>query len=232
MISSEPDPERTTPQRPQVSIPWTPQAKAEYSRLMPSTPDAPTRAALNALIKRAIFQTLQDATPKLPALLNLQNPLFSIDVSIVGDAEIQELNSVHRNKNKPTDVLSFSQMEGEWMPFPPVGIGPKNGVESGEEILLGDLIISIETAVRQAGELKHDLPHEIAFLTAHGVLHLLGYDHDTTSRRRAMFAMQDKIVASLESAPKRAPKRAPKSSAKNAKSSSKKPLISPTVSLG
>ena len=220
MISPEPDPERATPKRPLVSISWTPQAKAEYSRLTPSTPDAPTRAALNALTKRAIFQTLQDAPPKLPALLHLENPLFSIDVSIVGDGEIQELNSAHRHKNKPTDVLSFSQMEGEWMPFPAVEIGSENGMESGEEILLGDLIISIETAMRQAGELKHDLKHEIAFLTAHGVLHLLGYDHDTASRRRAMFAMQDEIVASLESAPK------------TSKSASRKPLNSPTVSHG
>jgi len=200
MISSEPDPERSTPQqptsqRPQISISWTPAAKAEYSRLgTDAVPASPTRAALNALAKRAIFQTLQDAPPKMEALANLENPAFSLDVSFVGDSEIQELNSQHRGKNKPTDVLSFSQLEGEWMPF--------GEFEKGEEILLGDLIISIETAVRQAAELKHDLTHEIAFLAAHGVLHLIGYDHDTASRRRAMFALQDEIVATLESAPK------------------------------
>ena len=196
MISSEPDPERNPRpalQRPVVSITWTPEAKREYSRLSAAAASAlPTRTALNALAKRAIFQTLQDAPGKLEALAELDAPAFSLDVSFVGDAEIQLLNSEHRGKNKPTDVLSFSQLEGEWMPF------------EEEEILLGDLIISIETAVRQAGELKHDLAHEIAFLVAHGVLHLIGYDHDTAPRRRARFAMQDKIVATLESQPPKA----------------------------
>ena len=190
MISSEPDPGRNpipTLARPIISINWTPEARREYSRC---ASEKPTRAALNALAKRAIFQTLQDAPRKLEALADLKKPTFSLDVSFVGDGEIQELNSHHRSKNKPTDVLSFSQLEGEWMPI--------ESFAGGEEILLGDLIISIETAVRQAGELKHDLSHEIAFLTSHGVLHLLGYDHDTSSRRRAMFALQDKIVERLE----------------------------------
>ena len=61
--------------------------------------------------------------------------------------------------------------------------------------MLGDLVISIETAIRQAAELKHDLRAEVAFLAVHGTLHLLGYDHGTDAQRRKMFALQDAIVA-------------------------------------
>lgn len=191
MISSEPDPERKT-FNPVITVTWTTQARREYSRLASTAPSPwPTRAALNALAKRAISQTLQDAPAKMEVLAALKNPAYSLDVSFVGDAEITELNAQHRGKNKPTDVLSFSQLEGEWMPF--------GDFADDDEILLGDVIISIEAAARQADELKHDLGHETAFLVAHGVLHLLGYDHDTSARRRAMFALQDKIVATLES---------------------------------
>jgi len=198
MISSEPEPDRTPRpalQRPVVTITWTPAARREYSRLaaLHSRPQ-PTRAQLNALAKKAIRQTLHQATFKIAQISELENPTFALDVSFVSDEEIGELNSAHRGKNKPTDVLSWSQLEGEWMP------SGKGTLVGDEEILLGDLVISIETAARQATELKHGLKHEMAFLVAHGVLHLCGYDHDTDSRRRAMFKLQDEIVLSLEMA--------------------------------
>ena len=65
---------------------------------------------------------------------------------------------------------------------------------------LGDVVISIETAARQAQELGHDLRAEIAFLAVHGTLHLLGYDHGTDAQRRKMFALQDEIVARVRRA--------------------------------
>lgn len=99
---------------------------------------------------------------------------------------MRALNFEHRGKNKPTDVLSFPFWEGETL-------------FGGDEIPLGDLVISLATALRQASELKHCLEHEIAFLTIHGTLHLLGFDHDTPSKRRAMFAWQDEVFASLVS---------------------------------
>ena len=142
MISSEPEPDRTprpalrqsTLQRPVVTITWTSAARREYSRLteLHSQP-LPTRAQLNALTKKAIRQTLQHAPLKIASISELEKPTFAVDVSIVSDAEILELNSSHRGKNKPTDVLSWSQLEGEAMPF---GEGALLG---DEEILLGDL---------------------------------------------------------------------------------------------
>lgn len=101
----------------------------------------------------------------------------------VDDAQIQILNRDFRSKNRPTDVLSFPFWEGE---MPPLEL---------EILPLGDLIFSVETAQKQARELEHTFNAEIAFLTIHGVLHLLGYDHDTPARRKTMFGWQDEIFA-------------------------------------
>ena len=91
-----------------------------------------------------------------------------ISVTIVDDEQIHELNRKHRNIDASTDVLSF-----------PLG---ENGVydvnpETGAQ-LLGDIVISIEHAVKQAKVYGHSLDREIAFLTVHSMLHLLGYDHE------------------------------------------------------
>ncbi|MCI6772255.1 MAG: rRNA maturation RNase YbeY [Oscillospiraceae bacterium] len=91
-----------------------------------------------------------------------------ISVTIVDDEQIHELNLKHRNIDASTDVLSF-----------PLG---ENGVydvnpETGAQ-LLGDIVISIEHAVKQAKVYGHSLDREIAFLTVHSMLHLLGYDHE------------------------------------------------------
>ena len=109
-------------------------------------------------------------------------------MSFVSDAEIAELNTLYRRKPRPTDVLSFSQTEGEELPFDL----PTNPLP------LGDLVISIETAARQAAERHHSLATEVAFLAVHGTLHLLGYDHVTSSQRRAMWKQQEAIVQRLQ----------------------------------
>ena len=90
-----------------------------------------------------------------------------ISVSLVDDAQIHELNKLHRNIDRSTDVLSF--------PLGEDGVYDKN-LETGA-CLLGDIVISVETAVRQASEYGHSLQREIGFLTVHSMLHLLGYDH-------------------------------------------------------
>ena len=90
-----------------------------------------------------------------------------ISVTLVNDEQIHELNKMHRNIDRSTDVLSFPLGEN--------GIYDKN-LETGAS-LLGDIVISVETAVRQAEEYGHTLQREIGFLTVHSMLHLLGYDH-------------------------------------------------------
>lgn len=90
-----------------------------------------------------------------------------ISVTFVNDAQIQELNKQHRNIDKATDVLSFPLGEnGEY----------DVNLETGAKVL-GDIVISMERAVAQAEEYGHQLQREVAFLTVHSMLHLLGYDH-------------------------------------------------------
>lgn len=115
---------------------------------------------------------------------------ISVDVTFVSDEEIAKLNADYRGKPRPTDVLSFAQSESadESDAF----FAPPDA-----PLMLGDLIVSLETALRQAAEQRHDLESEIAFLVAHGTLHLIGYDHGKSGARKIMFALQDEIVEEL-----------------------------------
>ncbi len=90
-----------------------------------------------------------------------------ISVTFVDDERIHELNKMHRDIDRSTDVLSFPLGEN--------GVYDKD-LETGA-CLLGDIVISVETAVRQADTYGHTLQREIGFLTVHSMLHLLGYDH-------------------------------------------------------
>ena len=141
---------------------------------------------------------LQMAPPRTPALKKQLSKLedasiessieFAVDFSLVDDARIRELNRDFRGKDKPTDVLSFSLFEGgEEFDFPIFC----------EEIALGDIVISLETAARQAAQQNHSLEREIAFLSIHGALHLLGYDHGKDTERRTMFSRQDAIFEAV-----------------------------------
>jgi probable rRNA maturation factor len=97
-----------------------------------------------------------------------------LSVALTGDREIHALNRLFRNIDKPTDVLAFAMREG---PGPP-------GRARAE--LLGDIVISIETARRQAARRGRTLESEVRMLLAHGLLHLLGYDHRTVAQARRM----------------------------------------------
>lgn len=164
---------------------WSRQARAHL-------PVSTGVRALNSLVRRSVAlsieRTLNEKSKSLFSALTEQldgeTRAFSLDISWTDDAQIQTINRDYRTKDKPTDVLSFPFWEGE-------------SLFEGEELPLGDLILSLETAVRQANELKHSLEGEVAFLAIHGTLHLLGFDHDTPSKRRAMFAWQDELFAAL-----------------------------------
>jgi len=112
-----------------------------------------------------------------------------VSVVFVDDAYIQGLNQQYRGIDAPTDVLSFAMQEGE--PFPEEG-----------ELILGDVVISLETARRQASEYGHSLAREVAYLAVHGVLHLLGYDHGGEDDRRVMRNKEEEILARLNLSPK------------------------------
>ena len=105
-----------------------------------------------------------------------------LSVALVGDEEMRPLNAKYRKKNKTTDVLSFSADPGI----------------SSEAGLLGDVIISIEQAKRQAKERNHSLKKELVTLLIHGILHLLGYDHERSQRQaKIMAGLEGKILGHL-----------------------------------
>lgn len=113
-----------------------------------------------------------------------------VSVTFMTDADIQVVNATYRGKNVPTDVISFALeelTEGE------VAIVP----EAGMPTALGDILISVETAGRQAEEYGHDINREIGFLALHGFLHVLGYDHITEEGEAEMFGRQKDILASF-----------------------------------
>ncbi len=107
-----------------------------------------------------------------------------LSVAVTTDDEIHALNRQYAAEDRPTDVLSFSQEEGEAFILAP-----------DELRHLGDVIISLETAERQAVEAGHDLDAEMAHLLAHGVLHLLGYDHAEPAEEREMREHERAVLA-------------------------------------
>jgi len=100
-----------------------------------------------------------------------------INLTFVTETEVTELNKQYRNKDTSTDVLSF----------PSTGTIPTQN--------LGDIVICLQVAENQALEYGHSLERELAFLTAHGFLHLIGYDHMTIEEEETMLAMQKQILS-------------------------------------
>lgn len=113
-----------------------------------------------------------------------------VSVTFMNDEEIRQINAQYRGKDSATDVISFALEE---MDEGEVAVIQQEGMP----VVLGDILISVETAERQAGEYGHDLRREIGFLALHGFLHLLGYDHMTEEDERLMFGRQDAILSSL-----------------------------------
>jgi probable rRNA maturation factor len=119
-------------------------------------------------------------------LTALQLGHAELSVLLTNDSEIHALNLAHRAKDKPTDVLSFPLDEG----------GGADGTVSGMRIL-GDVVISLDTAARQARGRKRELLPEVRFLLAHGLLHLLGYDHANPAEKREMDALTRRLVRAV-----------------------------------
>jgi probable rRNA maturation factor len=113
----------------------------------------------------------------------------SLSVSLVHDREIQVLNKEHRGKDKPTDVLSF--------PLYDDGADGERGQPHGPERLLGDVVISVDTARRQAAEYDAPLQNELYRLLIHGILHVLGHDHEQPEERAAMEAEERRLASAI-----------------------------------
>ena len=112
-----------------------------------------------------------------------------VDITIVTDEEIHALNRDYRNVDRSTDVLSFALDED----------GGEPELVGGPEVhLLGDIIISAETAARQAEEFGHGLEREIVYLAVHGLLHLLGYDHMQEEDKVVMRAKEEEALREIK----------------------------------
>jgi probable rRNA maturation factor len=111
---------------------------------------------------------------------------------IASQQRVQELNKTYRSKDESTDVLAFAAREEASADLPPF-VQPPDGV-----IHLGEVIIGYPQAVKQAGEHQHSVKREVAILIIHGVLHLLGYEHDKPEPTRQMAAREAAILKIVE----------------------------------
>jgi probable rRNA maturation factor len=115
-------------------------------------------------------------------LITTKHPLNSlVDVTITTNQTIRKLNALYRQKDMATDVLSFSFLD-------------KVSKIKGQPKHLGQLVISYQQAFRQATTYGHSREREFSFLFVHGLLHLLGYNHETALDEQKMLALQDKIL--------------------------------------
>jgi probable rRNA maturation factor len=113
----------------------------------------------------------------------LGSPDGELSLSLVDDREITELNQQYLLRDRPTDVLAFPMQEGSFSDINP--------------LLLGDVVISVETAHRQAAEKKHSLADEVCVLLIHGILHLLGYDHEPLGSQAKTMRKKEKDLFRL-----------------------------------
>lgn len=148
----------------------------------PGAPALEDTAPLESAIADAVDLAL--VQPVRPIPFGIQ-PVLELHLTLTTDERIHQLNRDYRGQDKPTDVLSFSQIEGSEAFVP-----PPNGA-----LALGDVVISVETARRQA---NGELINELRLLAVHGALHLLGYDHETDEDEARMNALIEQALASSQ----------------------------------
>ncbi|MBQ1220085.1 MAG: rRNA maturation RNase YbeY [Peptococcaceae bacterium] len=108
-----------------------------------------------------------------------------VDLLFVDNEAIREMNLEYRDKDSATDVLSFPMYE------------PDEEIDDEEEVLLGDIVISLERAQEQCEEYGHSLEREVMYLLVHGLLHLAGYDHMEEEDKKVMRAQEEKLLAQI-----------------------------------
>jgi len=143
------------------------------------------RAPRSPALRTAEVRTLAHAM-----LCSLHRAEAELSILLTDDASILELNQTYRGKARPTDVLSF-----------PVS-GPMLTSLPGQAEVLGDIVLSLDTAARQAKARGRPLLEEVRFLLAHGLLHLLGYDHDTKAKKHQMTLATRRLVRASSREPR------------------------------
>ncbi|MBP2638128.1 MAG: ybeY [Firmicutes bacterium] len=140
----------------------------------------------------AMEQMLMQVLNKAAEVYGL-TPQNEVSVVLADDEYIHKLNRQYRNKDVPTDVLSFAMNDQSADDAEPDIADTPEDIE----ILLGDIVISLETAARQAVEFGHSLERELAYLTIHGMLHLLGYDHECEEDKTEMRQEEEHVLSLL-----------------------------------
>ena len=159
-------------------------AKRHYIPITADVPEGTGRQTC-ALIRRVIRTALAAEGVDFPC---------EVDVLVTGDEEIRELNREARQVDKATDVLSFPAFDLEPGELP----GPEDADPGTGLVPLGDMMISLEHVAAQAKEYGHSNRRELAYLTVHSVLHLLGYDHmDEGPMKRRMREREEAILGEL-----------------------------------
>ncbi len=147
------------------------------------------------------FEYEQLARRVIMAALDMENCPYEIEVNLtlVDNEHIQKINKQHRGIDKVTDVLSFPMLE---LPAPSDFSHVEDAIEENfnpdsGELLLGDIVLSVEKVIEQANSYGHSEIREYAFLILHSMLHLFGYDHETNEERLQMEARQRQILETL-----------------------------------
>lgn len=136
------------------------------------------------LIKPVALETLRQSSLRLP-------PEAEISVLLTDDATIQELNRTYRGYDKPTNVLAFPSLEPQAIS----DLGIPQNIQG--PLILGDVALAFETIQRESLSQKKPFEHHLAHLTVHGILHLLGFDHNQDNEALTMESLEIKILSSL-----------------------------------
>lgn len=137
-------------------------------------------------IKIFLEQLLELSLEYLVQKEDLKYPI-EISISIINEKSMKKINKKYRNKNQATDVLSFSQIEGEEFP------------EINQFLILGDILICYQVALKQSKENQTNFYSEIMRLVVHGLYHLLGYDHEKSKEEeKIMFSKEKKLLNFLK----------------------------------
>lgn len=184
--------------------------RLETGQGQPLPPElAPLQAAAGALAspggaeerwRELLEGWLAQLALELPSDLRARS--YSLGLLLTDDASIAALNRQWRQRDEPTDVLSFAALERgpedvPSLPWPTglEGVDGRAGNAPEAPLELGDIVISLETAARQAAAAATELEAELLFLASHGLLHLLGWDHPDDGSLTAMLSRQEALIA-------------------------------------
>lgn len=178
-----------------------PEAEEDQDPLWRAWMEAAVRSGVQTVLERYSNGAQAAAVPAWlqGACRLLRGPgLLQISLSLAGEKEMQALNRAYRGVDAPTDVLSFPMFSrAELESWAAASAQPEDYGAEAVPISLGDVVVCQPVAVRQAESYGHSLPREVGFLTVHGLLHLLGFDHEDPGGENEMFSLQEAALARL-----------------------------------